>query len=437
MSQSVQTSSHGISDNDILICAAKRTPLGAYLGQQSSLSATDMAAAAIAGCFEQAGLAFTCDQSSCETQTKDSSTSTNSNTSNSVNKSDNLQVPLDGVYIGCVLPAGLGQAPARQASLFAGIPPSVPCTTINKVCGSGMKSLMLAADEIALGRADALIAGGMESMSRAPFMLPQVRQGQRFGHGEMLDHLYLDGLEDAYSGKLMGTFADASALKFEISREQMDTFAARSLELAQEANNSGVFADEIVPLSVAQRHQDVEITKDEAPFKAKPEKIPHLKPAFGRDGRVTAANASSMADGAAAMLVTSGRFARTHGLKPLARVLGHATHAQLPAEFTQAPVGAISKLLTQLGWESNTPDLYEINEAFAMVTLLAIKQLGLNSNKVNVRGGACALGHPLGATGMRILVTLLYALKAQGGGRGIASLCIGGGEATAVAIETL
>ncbi|TCI01941.1 acetyl-CoA C-acyltransferase [Corallincola luteus] len=406
------------SDSDVLICAAKRTPLGAFLGQQSSLSATDMGAAVVAACAEQAGFAFTCDlnDSACD---------------------DSKRGLIEALYMGCVLPAGLGQAPARQTALFAGLPQSVACTTINKVCGSGMKSAMLACDEIRLGQSQAVIAGGMESMSNAPHLLPSVRAGQRFGHGQMLDHLYLDGLEDAYSGRLMGCFADDSAEQFDISREQMDGFALHSLTEAKRAINDGDFSDEIVPLTVIHRGKESVISQDEAPFRANEAKIPTLKPAFGRSGRVTAANASSMADGAAALLLMSGAYAKRLGVKPLAKVLGQASHARAPSEFTQAPVGAISKLLTQLGWSTTTPDLYEINEAFAMVTLLAIQQLDLDPAKVNVHGGACALGHPLGATGARILVTLLHALRQRGGGRGIASLCIGGGEATAMAIETL
>jgi acetyl-CoA C-acetyltransferase len=300
-----------------------------------------------------------------------------------------------------------------------------------------MKSVMLGCDQLRLGQAHAVIAGGMESMSRAPFLLPNVRSGKRFGHGEMLDHLYLDGLEDAYSGQLMGSFADAAAVKFGISRTDMDSFALRSLQRAKNAIAEGLFITEIAPLSINHRGEKQLLTVDEAPLRADPQRIPQIPPAFADNGLITAANASSMADGAAALLLTTGANAKRWGWPPLARILGYTCHSQQPAEFTQAPVGAICKLLRQLKWQVQTPDLYEINEAFAMVTLLAINQLGIDGEKVNVNGGACALGHPLGATGARILVTLLYALQQRGGGRGIASLCIGGGEATAMAIETL
>ncbi|OXS13883.1 acetyl-CoA acetyltransferase [Zobellella denitrificans] len=344
---------------------------------------------------------------------------------------------VDEVVMGCVLPAGQGQAPARQAALGAGLPVSVGCTTVNKMCGSGMKALMLAHDQLLAGSARLMVAGGMESMSLAPYLLPKARAGLRMGHGQLLDHMFFDGLEDAYEGGLMGSFAQRTADKFGIVREAMDDFAIRSLTRAQLAIAEGDFAEEIVPVEVAERQGSRRVDTDEQPGKARPDKIRTLKPAFAQDGTITAANSSSISDGAAALVVTTAEQAAALGLRPLARVLGHATHAQLPAEFTLAPIGAIDKLLDRLGWQASEVDLFEINEAFAVVALLAIRELGLDPARVNVNGGACALGHPIGASGARILVTLLHALRRRGLRRGVAALCIGGGEATAVAGELL
>jgi acetyl-CoA C-acetyltransferase len=342
---------------------------------------------------------------------------------------------VDEVVMGCVLPAGQGQAPARQAALGAGLPVSVGCTTVNKMCGSGMKALMLAHDQLLAGSARLMVAGGMESMSLAPYLLPKARAGLRMGHGQLLDHMFFDGLEDAYEGGLMGSFAQRTADKFGIGREAMDDFAITSLTRAQLAIAEGDFAEEIVPVEVEERQGSRRVDTDEQPGKARPDKIRTLKPAFAQDGTITAANSSSISDGAAALVVTTAEQAAALGLRPLARVLGHATHAQLPAEFTLAPIGAIDKLLDRLGWQASEVDLFEINEAFAVVALLAIRELGLDPARVNVNGGACALGHPIGASGARIVVTLLHALRRRGLRRGVAALCIGGGEATAVAVE--
>ena len=340
--------------------------------------------------------------------------------------------------MGCVLPAGLGQAPARQASLGAGIPTSAGCTTINKVCGSGMKTVMISHDALVAGDQKMMIAGGMESMSRAPYLLDAHRTGQRLGHGKATDHMFLDGLEDAYNpGKLMGSFAQGTADDYEFSREMQDEFAIRSTKRAQAAIVNGSFDDEVVPVTISSRRGDVTISVDEQPGKAKLDKIPQLKPAFAKDGTVTAANSSSISDGAAAVLMCKESTASDMGLSPVARIVGFSTHAREPKDFTIAPVGAVEKLLKKVGWQVSDVDLFEINEAFAIVTMAAIKDLGLDENKVNIHGGACALGHPLGASGTRILVTLIAALKNNGLKRGIASLCIGGGEATAIAIELI
>lgn len=393
-----------MSDNSVVIVAAKRTPMGGFVGSLSPLTGTELGASAI-----QAVLAGNA----------------------------NIKSHIDEVIMGCVLPAGLGQSPARQASLNAGLPLSSGVTTINKVCGSGMKALMLAHDLIKAETAQAVIAGGMESMSNAPYLLPKARSGYRMGHGQVLDHMMLDGLENAYDGQAMGCFAQATADAEGITREQMDEFALASLQKANSAQEAGLFADEITPITIKGRKGDVVVDSDDGPKQAKPEKIPSLRPAFKKDGTVTAANSSSISDGAAALLVMSASKAKELGLTPLARVVAHASHAIEPENFTAAPVGAMQKLFDKAGWTKDDVDLFEINEAFAMVTMLAINKLGLDKNKVNVKGGACALGHPIGASGARIIVTLLHALKQQNLKKGVASLCIGGGEATAIAIEML
>lgn len=344
---------------------------------------------------------------------------------------------IDEVIMGCVLPAGLGQSPARQASLKAGLPLATGVTTINKVCGSGMKALMLAHDLIKAGTAQAIVAGGMESMSNAPYLLPKARAGYRMGHGQVLDHMMLDGLENAYDGQAMGCFAQATADAEGITREHMDEFALASLQKANRAQDAGAFTDEITPVTIKRRKSELLVDNDDGPKQAKPEKIPTLRPAFKKDGTVTAANSSSISDGAAALLIMSASKAQALGLTPLAKIVAHSSHAIEPENFTVAPVGAMEKLFVKTGWSHEDVDLFEINEAFAMVTMLAIKKLGLNPNKVNIRGGACALGHPIGASGARIIVTLLHALKQNNLKKGIAALCIGGGEATAIAVEMI
>ncbi|MCS6117694.1 acetyl-CoA C-acyltransferase [Shewanella baltica] len=389
-------------NQDIVIVAAKRTPMGGFQGNLSSVASPMLAATAIKGLLAETQLAGE---------------------------------HVDEVLMGCVLPAGLGQAPARQATLGSGLPLSVGATTVNKVCGSGMKTVMLAHDLIKAGSAKVVIAGGMESMSQAPYLLDKARSGMRMGHGKVLDHMFLDGLEDAYTGGAMGTFAQKTADEFGITREQMDAFALSSLEKANAAINSGAFKTEITPVTVSDRRGDVTIDTDEQPGNARPEKIPTLRPAFTKDGTITAANSSSISDGAAALMLTSRGEADRLGLTVLATIKGHTTHAQEPSLFTTAPVGAMAKLLANVGWSTDEVDLFEINEAFAMVTMLAVSELGLDIAKVNVNGGACALGHPIGCSGSRLLVTLIHALKARGLKRGVASLCIGGGEATAMAIE--
>ena len=341
---------------------------------------------------------------------------------------------VDEALMGNVLSAGLGQAPARQAALGAGLPQSVPCTTISKVCGSGMKAVMLAHDLIAAGSARIVVAGGMESMSNAPYLLDRARAGYRLGHGQVLDHMFLDGLEDAYEkGRLMGTFAEDTARHFQFSRQMQDDYALASLDRAKAAIASGAFVDEIAPVTVG----GVEVLEDEQPGKARPDKIPQLKPAFHPQGTVTAANSSSISDGAAALVLMRLSEAQRRGVTPLATIVGHASHARAPAWFTTAPVGAVEALMQKTGWSLDQVDLFEINEAFAVVALAAMRELALPHDKVNVNGGACALGHPIGASGARILVTLLGALRRRGLRRGVATLCIGGGEATAVAVELL
>ncbi|MCB1666779.1 MAG: thiolase family protein [Porticoccaceae bacterium] len=393
-----------MKEKQIVIVGAARTPMGGMQGELGELSAAELGSVAIRAAVERAGVSADA---------------------------------VDELYFGSVVTAGQKQAPARQASLGAGLPDSVPCTTINKVCGSSMKAVMIAHDQLLVGNGEAIVAGGMESMSRTPYLIEKARQGLRMGHAELKDSLFLDGLEDAGSGGLMGSFAQKAADDNQITREAMDAFAVQSLARANQAITSGWLAGEIAPVVLKTRQGERTVAVDEQPGNARPEKIPHLRPAFKRDGSVTAANASSMSDGAAALVLMDVSAAATRGLTPLARIVGHATHAQNPSEFTLAPIGAIKKLLDKTGWKIDDVDLFEINEAFAVVTLLAIDALGLDPEKVNVNGGACALGHPLGASGARILVTLLYALRRLGKKRGIATLCLGGGEATAVAIELI
>jgi acetyl-CoA C-acetyltransferase len=396
-----------MSDNTIVIVSAKRTPLGGFMGSLSPMTATEIGASAIQAAMEA---------------TPDSS---------------GVLSHIDEVIMGCVLPAGLGQSPARQASLKAGLPLATGVTTINKVCGSGMKALMLAHDLIKAGTAQAIVAGGMESMSNAPYLLPKARAGYRMGHGQVLDHMMLDGLENAYDGQAMGCFAQATADAEGITREHMDEFALASLQKANRAQDAGAFTDEITPVTIKRRKSELLVDNDDGPKQAKPEKIPTLRPAFKKDGTVTAANSSSISDGAAALLIMSASKAQALGLTPLAKIVAHSSHAIEPENFTVAPVGAMEKLFVKTGWSHEDVDLFEINEAFAMVTMLAIKKLRLNPNKVNIRGGACALGHPIGASGARIIVTLLHALKQNNLKKGIAALCIGGGEATAIAVEMI
>ncbi len=344
---------------------------------------------------------------------------------------------IEEVIMGCVLPAGLKQGPARQAMRQAGLPDSTGAVTINKLCGSGMKAVMQAADMIKAGSANIVVAGGMESMTNAPYVLPKARGGFRMGHGEIKDHMFLDGLEDAETGRLMGSFAQDMANTKGYTREQMDDFAIRSLKRAQTAVNEGYFSDEIVAVTVKTRKGDVVVDKDEQPFNANIDKIPTLRPAFAKDGTITAANASSISDGASALVISSADHAAAKGLNPLAKIVAYASNSQHPSEFTIAPVGAIQKVLDKAGWNAQDVDLWEINEAFAMVTMCPMDEFKLDPEKVNINGGACALGHPVGSTGSRIILTLIHALKRTGGKRGIAALCIGGGEATAVAIELL
>ena len=393
-----------MSQDSVVIVSAARTPMGGMMGCFSDVRAPDLCATAIKSAVERAG----------------------------IQGSD-----VDEVVMGCVLPAGLGQAPARQASRGAGIPDAAGATTINKMCGSGMKAVMLAHDQIAAGQVDVMVAGGMENMSQAPYLLPKARAGMRMGHQQVSDHMFFDGLEDAYEGGLMGTFAQKSADDYSITREAMDDFAIGSLEKALKAIETGAFKDEIAPVTVKSRRGDTVVDTDEQPGNARIDKIRQLKPAFKKDGTVTAANSSSISDGGSALVLMKESEAKKRGLAPLARIAAHSTHAQLPAEFTIAPIGAIDKVLARAGWSKEDVDLFEINEAFAVVSLLAINEMGLDADKVNINGGACALGHPIGSSGSRILVTLLYALKNQGKSKGVASLCIGGGEATAVAVEMI
>lgn len=388
----------------IYILSGARTPIGGFMGELSGLSAAQLGSHAIAAALARAEVSLTVDE----------------------------------VLMGCVLPAGVGQAPARQAALGAGLAKSVPCTTVNKVCGSGLKAVMLAAAQLAAGEASVVVAGGMESMSNAPYLLPKMRAGQRLGHGETKDHMFLDGLEDAYDkGRLMGSFADSTAQTYGLTRDAQDAYALLSLERARAAQQSGAFKAEIAPITVKSGKAEMLVDSDEQPRLAKPEKIPLLKPAFSPEGTVTAANASSISDGAAAVVLASEQMVLEHQLKPMARIVGSCSVAQEPALFTTAPVAAISKLLQQVGWQASDVDLYEVNEAFALVAMIAAQEIGIPSDKLNIHGGACALGHPIGASGARLLVTLLYALKQRGQKRGVVSLCIGGGEAVAMAVEMM
>jgi acetyl-CoA C-acetyltransferase len=386
----------------VVIVAARRTPLGAFQGALSAVTAPSLSATATAACLEDSGLDVSA---------------------------------VDEVLLGCVLPAGLGQAPARQAALAAGLSPSTPCTTINKVCGSGMKATMSGYDAIIAGSASIVLSGGMESMSNAPYLLPKARSGYRMGHQQVLDHMFLDGLQNPADGNMMGHFAEVTAEKYGFTREQQDAFAIESLNRARAAITGGRFRDEIAPVTAASRKGSAEVREDEGPGRADIEKIPQLKPAFKEDGTVTAASSSSISDGAASLLLMRESNAGRLGLPVLARIRGHSGFAQEPEWFTTSPVFAIKALLQMLNWSPGSVDLYEINEAFAVVTMAAMHDLGIEHRKVNVNGGACALGHPIGASGARIIVTLVHALRAAGGGRGVASLCIGGGEATAIGIE--
>ncbi|MCP4074111.1 MAG: acetyl-CoA C-acyltransferase [Hyphomicrobiales bacterium] len=389
--------------DSIVIVGASRTPMGAFQGELASLDASDLGGSAIAGAMKNAGIEV-----------------------------ENA----DEVIMGCCLPAGQGQAPARQAAFKAGLPEDVPATTLNKMCGSGMKTTMVAYDQLSAGNGDVVIAGGMESMTNAPYLLPKMRGGARLGHGEVIDHMFLDGLEDAYDkGRLMGTFAEECAEKYQFTRQAQDDFALRSLENANRARENGTLTNEITPVVIKSRKGETEIVSDESPRKAMPEKIPNLRPAFKKDGTVTAANASSISDGAAALVLMRESDARQQGLKIRARILGHASHAQAPNWFTTAPVPAINKLLKSIDWTKDDVDLWEINEAFAVVPMAAQVEIGIDRDKVNVHGGACAVGHPIGASGARIIVTLLNALESRGLKKGMAGICIGGGEGTAIAIE--
>ena len=393
-----------MSSNEVVIVSAKRTPIGAFLGALTPLTAPQLGSAAIKAALEA---------------------------------SDVAAADVEEVIMGCVLPAGLGQAPARQAALGAGLPMGVPSTTVNKMCGSGLKAVMLASEQIRAGSAQVIVAGGLESMSNAPYLLPKARSGYRMGNGELLDHMMYDGLQSPWDGKSMGCFADATAAKYNFSRAQQDAFATESVRRAMRALEAGDFDAEVVPVTVKTRKGEVRVARDETPGTCDVSKITTLRPAFGKEGTVTAASSSSISDGAAALVLMSAEAARGRGIRPLARVLAYASHAHEPEWFTTAPVGAIRKVLKQLNWKPQDADLYEINEAFAAVTMAAMHDVDIDPARVNVNGGACALGHPIGATGARILTTLLYALKARGGQRGIAALCIGGGEAVAVAVELI
>ena len=394
-----------MATDPIVILSYARTPMGSFQGALAGATATELGAAAVGGAVERAGV---------------------------------MGEAIERIYMGCVLPAGLGQAPARQAAIKAGLPTHVEATTVNKMCGSGMQAAMLAADALAAGSVDMIVAGGMESMTNAPYLTMKHRGGARIGHDRLYDHMYLDGLEDAYeAGKLMGNFAEDTAAEYQFTRAQMDDFAIASLARAQKAQTSGAFDREIVPIEIAGRKGPTTVSLDEQPQKGDASKIPTLKPAFSKDGTITAANASSISDGAAALVLTRASIAEKLGLDPIARIVAHGAHAHAPALFTTAPVFAMRKVLEKAGWSADEVDLYEVNEAFAVVAMIAMRDLGLSHDRLNVHGGACALGHPIGASGARILATLLSALQTSGARRGMASLCIGGGEATAMAVEMM
>ena len=388
--------------DEIVIAAARRTPIGAFQGVFTPVKATELGGAAAAAALADARLG---------------------------------DADVDEVILGCVMTAGLGQAPARQAAMLAGVSRAVPATTINKMCGSGMKAVMFAADQIRAGSARTVLAGGFESMTNAPYLLPKARVGYRYGHGEVFDHMLYDGLQSPWDGRAMGTFADQTAVKYGYTREQQNAFGAESVRRAQRAVREGDFAAEIAPVKFTTRKGDQLVEQDETPFSIDVSKISSLKPAFGKDGTVTAASSSSISDGAAAVIVTTAAAARERGLTPLARIVAYGSHAQAPEWFTTAPGPSIRKVLDRAGWQADAVDLYEINEAFACVTMVAIQELGLDHARVNVNGGACALGHPIGATGARLITTLVHALRHRGLKRGIASQCIGGGEAASIAIE--
>jgi len=392
-----------MSADPIVILSTARTPMGSMQGALADVSATDLGATVVKAAVERAGI-----------------------------KGDEI----DRIYMGCVLPAGLGQAPARQAAIKAGLPKSVQATTVNKVCGSGMQTVIMAEEALKAGNADLIVAGGMESMTNAPYLLKKHRSGARIGHDTAYDHMFLDGLEDAYdAGRAMGTFAQETANQYQLTREEMDNYSIESLSRAKSAIDSGAFADEIVPVTIQGRGGETVVDTDEAPSRGRPDKIPTLKPAFAKDGTITAATSSSISDGAAALVLTRQSDAEAKGLKPVARIVASAAHARDPSEFTIAPAGAIEKVLKKAGWSVDDVDLWEVNEAFACVAMFAMRDLGIPHDKINVHGGATALGHPIGASGARLIVTLIGALKAKGKKRGVASLCIGGGEATAVAVE--
>jgi acetyl-CoA C-acetyltransferase len=393
-----------MSNDSVVIIDGARTPMGGLQGSLAAATAPELATTAIASAIERSGI-------------------------------DAADV--DEVFMGCVLPAGLKQGPARQAAIGAGIPASAGAVTLNKLCGSGMQATIFGYDSIVAGTNKIVVTGGMESMTNAPHLLPGARSGVRSGHATMFDHMFIDGLEDAYTGRAMGTFAQETANDRGITREQMDAFALESLSRAKKAIDAGLLTAETAPVTIKTRRGETTVTDDEQPHKAVVEKIPGLRPAFAKDGTITAANASSISDGASALLLMSGAEADKRGLTPMARIVAHSRHSQAPAEFTIAPIGAMQKLFDKTGWNKDDVDLFEINEAFAMVTMLAIDELGLDHAKVNVHGGACAQGHPIGSTGSRIIVSLMYALKQYGKKRGVAALCIGGGEATAVAIELI
>jgi len=392
-----------MATDPIVILSAARTPMGSMQGALADVAATDLGATAVRAAVERAGV-----------------------------NSDEI----DRIYMGCVLPAGLGQAPARQAAIKAGLPKSVQATTVNKVCGSGMQTVIMAEEALKAGNADLIVAGGMESMTNAPYLLKKHRSGARIGHDTAYDHMFLDGLEDAYEpGRAMGTFAQETANQYQLTREDQDSFSIESLARAKAAIDSGAFRDEIVPVVIQGRGGETVVDTDEAPGRGRPDKIPTLKPAFAKDGTITAATSSSISDGAAALVLTRQSDAEAKGLKPIARIVASAAHAREPSEFTIAPAGAMEKVLKKAGWSVDDVDLFEVNEAFACVAMFAMRDLGIPHDKINVHGGATALGHPIGASGARLIVTLIGALKAKGKTRGVASLCIGGGEATAVAVE--